>query len=49
MDDKMTNYILIAVIILVIIFFFKGAIMNVLSKFKALVLSLIPSMDFIYI
>ena len=49
MDDKAANYILITLIILVIIFFFKGAIMNVLSKFKALVFSLIPSMDFIYI
>ena len=49
MDDKTSNYILITIIILIILFFFKVAIMNVLSKVKALVLSLLPSMDFIYI
>jgi len=49
MDDKTANYILITIIILIILFFFKGAIMNVLSKVKALVLSLLPSMNFIYI
>ena len=49
MDDKTANYILIVIIIMVILFFFKGAITNVLGKLKALVWSLIPSMDFIYI
>ena len=49
MDNKTVNYILIVLIILVIVFFFKGAIMNVLNKFKALVMSFMPNMNFIYI
>ena len=49
MNDQNANYILITIIILVIIFFFKGAIMNVINKLKALIMSLIPNMNFIYI
>ena len=49
MNDQTANYILITIIILVIIFFFTGAIMNVINKLKALIMSLIPNMNFIYI
>lgn len=49
MNDKTANYILITLIIIIILFFFKGAVMNVLSKLKALVMSLIPNINLIYI
>ena len=49
MDDKISNYILIAIILIVVLFFFKGFIMNIASKLKALILSFIPDMSLIYI
>jgi len=48
-NEQTWNYILIALIIFVILFFYKNAIVKVVSKIKELVISLIPSVDFIYV
>jgi len=48
-NEETWNYILIGLIIFVILFFYKNAIVKVGSKIKELVLSLIPNVDFIYV
>ena len=47
--NNMYNYLLIILIIIIILFFFKDVIQNVLSKLKALVMSFLPNLTFIYI
>lgn len=47
--ENLYNYVLIILIVLIILFFFKSGIKDVISKLKALVMSFLPNLSFIYI
>ena len=49
MDQKLINYVLIVIIILIVSYYFKNLMVKITKKIGNAAISLFPSFDFIYV